>query len=244
MNPFWEKFYKQDNSLQADALQYYEAGQDACDFLTSTNDPRATRFFTALPGGGVAGNYFAALSLKNPTQISKLGPGLFQKFNQDAWVLTDFESLFLQAEAAQRGFLTSSPQTLYESAVTQSILYMGQASYFDPNGYVPLNTSDAAKYLAQNLPLVNYTAATNKLQTILTQKWMAMLGIAPLSMFTDYRRTGFPGFIHFSENSNKINPTPPVRLLYPQTEIATNNDNMVAVGTISPFTSKIFWQNR
>ena len=127
MNPFWENFYKQDGSQQADGLAYYGAGQDACDFLTANNDPRALRFFQPITGSTtvIQGNYFGALVLRTVPNTSKLGPGLLQKYNQSAPILTDFESLFLQAEAAQRGFITDDPKALYESAVTQSILYLG-----------------------------------------------------------------------------------------------------------------------
>jgi hypothetical protein len=65
-----------------------------------------------------------------------------------------------------------------------------------------------------------------------------------MAVWTDYRRTGFPDFIHWSADPLKLNPTPPVRLLYPQTEISTNNDNVILQGTIDSFQSKIFWQNR
>ena len=53
-----------------------------------------------------------------------------------------------------------------------------------------------------------------------------------MPIWTDYRRTGFPIFIHFSADPFKKNATPPVRLLYPQTEINTNNDNVLLQGTI------------
>ena len=235
MNPFWENFYKQDDSQQADALGYYAAGQDACDFLTANNDPRKLRFFQANTTGGAAvkGNYFGALVLEpNPT-TSRLGPGMLKAYNMDAPILTDFESLFLQAEAVQRGILTSGDaKALYESAVTQSIIYEG-------------GTADAAAtYLAQTIPLVNFDGTPDKVKAIITQKWLALNGVSPMPIWTDYRRTGFPDFIHWTADANRKNDTPPVRLLYPQTEISTNNDNVLAQGDINPFTSKIFWQNR
>jgi hypothetical protein len=71
-----------------------------------------------------------------------------------------------------------------------------------------------------------------------------MNGVAPMAIWTDYRRTGYPDFIHFTEDPAKKNPTPQVRLLYPETEISTNNENVTAQGDINVFTSKIFWQNR
>lgn len=234
MNPFWETFYKQDDTRQADGLNYFAANQDACDFLEDNIDPRAFRFFEPISSGIIKGTYYGEAVI--PQTVSELGPGLVRAYNQDAIVMTDFESLFLQAEAAQRGFISGDAETLYESAVTQSIIYMG-----GPKG----NAAAAADYLAQDTKeLVNFEASTNKLRTILTQKWCAMNGISPTTLWTDYRRSGYPDFIHWSQDANKKNPTPPVRLLYPQTELNVNNTSVKAVGTISSFTSKIFWQNR
>ena len=238
MNPFWENFYKQDGSVQSGGLDYYVAGQDACDFLTSNLDPRKLQFFQANTTGGttVRGNYFGAIVLEPGNTTSKLGPGMLQAYNQDSPLMTDVESLFLQAEAVQRGILTGNAKALYESAVTASIIYMGGI-----NG----NAGAAATYLAQaGKPLVNFDVSTNKLKTIITQKWCALNSLNPMPIWTDYRRTGFPDFLHFSAQSAKLNTTPPVRLLYPQTEISRNNENVVAQGDISLFTSKIFWQNR
>ena len=115
MNPFWETFYKQDGSQQADGLGYYVAGQDACDFLTANNDPRKLRFFQAIYRGyNVQGNYFGAIVLATVPNTSKLGPGMLQAYNQNAPILTDIESLFLQAEAAQRGYITGDAKSFYE----------------------------------------------------------------------------------------------------------------------------------
>jgi hypothetical protein len=238
MNPFWENFYKQDDSQQADGLGYYVCGQDAADFLTSNNDPRKLRFFQANTTGGttVKGNYFGALLLEPVPTTSKLGPGMLKAYNQSAPLMADFESLFLQAEAVQRGYITGNAKALYESAVTESIIYEGGSSG---------NAASAAAYLSQSgKPLVNFDLAPNKIETIITQKWMALDGMIPLPQWTDYRRTGFPSFLHFTADPARRNDTPPVRLLYPQTEISSNNDNVLAQGDIDLFSSKIFWQNR
>lgn len=235
MNPFYETFYKQDGSVQ-NGMGLYVANQDACDFLTANNDPRKLRFFAASSGTSVQGNYFGALLLNLPSVTSKIGPGMIGSFDSDSPILTDFESLFLQAEAVQRGIITGNAKALYESAVTQSIIYEGGASG---------DAASASAYLAQPAkPLVNFDASPNKLRTIITQKWCALNGVSPMPIWTDYRRTGFPDFLHFSEDPAKKNATPQVRFLYPQREISTNNDNVVAQGDINVFTSKIFWQNR
>jgi hypothetical protein len=247
MNPFWENFYKQDGSNQADGLGYYVAGQDACDFLITTNDPRKLRFFQAYTGTSIQGNYFGALVLNLPSVTSKLGPGMLQAFNQAAPLMTDVESLFLQAEAVARGFVTGNDSNLYKAAVTQSIIYEGKKASSDLSTYVPLTAANAATYLKQPIANVHYDASSPvaiKVKQIITQKWIAANGLPVYSVWTDYRRTGYPNFLHFSQDAARQSDTPPVRLLYPQSEINVNNDNVLLQGTINVFTSKIFWQNR
>lgn len=231
MNPFWENFYKQDDSQQADGLGYYVCGQDAADFLTANNDPRKLLFFAPNSTGGttIKGNYFGALLLEPVPTTSKIGPGMLQKFDQSSPLLPDFESLLLQAEAVQRGLIAGNAKVLYETAVTQSIKYEGSTA------------AAATTYLGQGKPLVNFDLAPNKIQLIITQKWVALNGLIPLPVWTDYRRTGFPDFLHWSADPAKRNTTPPVRLLYPQSELSTNNANAIAQGDINLFTSKIFW---
>ena len=246
MNPFYETFYNAAGTTQSDGVTYYFAGKDAVDFLLIANDPRISKFFNATAAGNYAGNIFGTKpkELLLASETSKLGyilnddntedPGtMIGTAKKSAPLMTDFEALFIQAEAAQRGLIVGDAKALYESAVTQSFVYMGL-----PSGV-------AVDYLSQTLPTVSYADAPNKLQLILTQKWAALNGIAPVEIWTDYRRTGYPNNLHFSPEPSKSGPgTPPVRLPYPQLELSVNNENVLAVGVIDPFTSKIFWQNR
>lgn len=234
MNPFWETYYKQDGSQQSEGLNYHVAGQDACDFLNSNNDPRRFRYFTSVTGNTLRGNYYGALLLEPAPTTSRLGPGLLQAYNQDAPLMTDFEALFLLAEAVQRGLVTgATARSLYEAAVTESIIYMGG---------VDGTAASAATYLAQGTKnLVNWDLAADKIKIIITQKWMALNGISPMPIWTDYRRTGYPDFLHFTAQAARQNNTPPIRMYYPQTELNVNNANVQAQGEINLFTSKIFW---
>jgi hypothetical protein len=245
MSPFWESFYSATGSTTNNYV-YYMAGQDAIDFLTANNDPRKLRYFQPLTAGGttVQGNYFGAAVLQTVPNTSKLGYGMLKSFSQNAPILSDIESLFLQAEAAQRGLIPGSAKAFYETAVIQSVLNVGEKSSLDASTYVPLSAANATTYLAQANPNVNYDAATDKLKLIITQKWCALNGLSPMTIWTDWRRTGFPNFIHWSADPNKKNPTPPIRLLYPQTEVNTNNDNVLLQGvntTNDMFTKNIFW---
>lgn len=244
MNPFYGYFYNAAGSSNSDGVTYYMAGKDVVEFMKANNDLRIGSFFN-LPTSGTAyiGNIFGVPN-DNPTVLdqkftSQLGYSagvsttMIGTAKKSAPILTDFESLFIQAEAVQLGLITSGDaQALYESAVSQSFIYCG------------LKSSDAATFLSQSNSHTNFAMATNKRELIVTQKWESLNGVAPVEIWTDYRRTGFPSFLNFSITTGKKNDTPPVRLLYPQTELTVNNANVVAVGKIDLFTSKIFWQNR
>jgi hypothetical protein len=240
MNPFYERFYNASGSSQSDGTAYYFAGGDAVDFMKATNDKRLGQFFNPYSGSNYAGSYFGPdQSHLLPTALcSRLGysaddPGkMIGSPTKPAPLLTDFESLFIQAEAAQRHYISGSPKDLYNAAVVQSYIYMG------------LTASDAGNFLGQELSSVNFDKAPDKIKLIIGQKWVALNGISPVEIWTDYRRTGYPNIIHWSPDPARLNDTPPVRLLYPQRELSYNNDQVVAVGTIDSFTSKIFWQNR
>jgi len=241
MNPFYETFYNNAGTPQSDAVSYYFAGKDAITFLQATNDPRIAKLYLPYSGNLYDGNIFGTPSelLTINSKTSKLGfavgdPGtMIGTPTKSAPVLTDVESLFIQAEAAQRGLISGDAQALYESAVTRSFVYMG------------LSPAAAGNFLGQTSSKVNYTSALDKRELIISQKWIALNGVAPVEIWTDYRRTGFPSGLHFSTDPAKAGPgTPPVRLLYPQDELNVNSDNVLAVGTIDQFTSKIFWQKR
>ena len=240
MNPFYNRYYSAAGTSNADGISYHNAGRDVVDFMNSSADPRIGRFFLPYSGTSYAGNFLGqAAPPLTAANTSKLGFSkgvqgyMIGTFDKSSPLLTDFESLFIQAEAAERGLITGSTgKALYNAAMTQSFVYMG------------LTTAAAATYIVSDKSNVNYDLASNKLNLILQQKWISLNGVAPIEIWTDYRRTGIPSFLHFSEDGAKLNATPPVRLLIPQREIDYNNDNAVAVGKINAFTSKIFWQNR
>lgn len=240
MNPFYANYYKADGSQQSDGVTYHNAGKDAVQFMTDTNDPRIARFFNATAAGKFAGNTLgitdpAPLTAANTSKLGYLAGNkgyMIGTYDKSSPILTDFESLFVQAEAAARGYITGSAKDLYESAITRSFVYMG------------LTAADATTFLGQQKANVNFEQAVDKTKLIILQKWISLNGIAPVEIWTDYRRSGIPSTLTFSQDPNKANDTPPVRLLYPQREISVNNDNVVAVGAIDAFKSKIFWQNR
>ena len=167
-------------------------------------------------------------------------------------ILTAAESYFLQAEAAVRGIITGDAKTLFENGITSSFKYL----YLKEDGTSIGNaTADVATYLADNStsPLVNFSLATTdeqKIEAIITQKYIAMNMVNSDVAWNDYRRTLYPklnnspsasGTETFASTvSESTRPDRlPSRILYPASEGAYNSTNVPK--NVSPFTSLIFW---
>jgi len=233
-NPFWANFGYSPlgKTAPTDGHRYYIASTYALAFYQNNDDPRLPFVFTTINDGagtGYSGSPFGptASTDDSPQFKSAIGTGLLKSADMAQPIVTDFESLFLQAEAAQRGYLTVDTRSLYESAVQQSFTYLGAGS--------------AAAYLAASSSVSNWNLATDKLTLIMTQKWAAMNGINDIESWSDYRRLNIPADVPISNNPAASVRKVPVRLLYPQSEYNYNPDNVLAEGTISQFTTRIFW---
>lgn len=174
------------------------------------------------------------------------GPGLAKSPTQPQWFFTSVESLFLQAEAVQRGWISGTARDAYENAVTESFVWLG-ASRTD-NGVTSTPAQTADLYLNQHAgnpdvrnSIVDWDKATNKLSLIIGQKYLALCGINNFEAWADYRRLGYPSDVPLSLSPSRNGRLIPVRLLYPQNEYAYNGANVQAEGTIDAQTSKVFW---
>lgn len=227
------------------------ASEYAIGYYRYNGDPRINRFYVA-PAGGHAGIPFGTPSGSTAPIGSALstvrGPGLSPNgAASEAWIITSVESLFLQAEARQRGVITSGPtaEELLNAAVTESFVWLG------------LTAADATTYLTNNAgyPDVDITAPSivdgepgGGMFTILSQKWFALNSIAPYEIWTDYRRSGitYGAPVEYDAGPTiSVDPNAglkiPVRLFYPQNEYNYNSANVAAEGTIDVFNTKIFW---
>jgi hypothetical protein len=240
----------------------YRANQWGIEYYRfNYEDPRMTKFYLPNADGEYKGIPFgqaAGIALlpdgKDPFSSDSLssiaGEGLLPDGAASrAWILTSVESMFLQAEALERGIITSSltngnsTQDQLKAAIRESFTWLG------------LTVAQADKYMADNAtyPDVDYSAPGGGLFTILSQKWFALNAIAPFEVWSDYRRTdyvlgapvdypepGAPGGPPLSVDPNATKKIP-VRLLYPQSEYNYNAANVGAQGAIEVLTNRIFW---
>ena len=172
--------------------------------------------------------------------VSASSTGLVKGFNQGLWLMTSVESMFLQAEAIQRGWLPGDKEAAYKAAVQESFRWLNV-----DKSKAAADASFTAWYTTQDDNSngnVSYAKASDKLKVVLLQKYIAMNGTNHLETWTDYRRNGYP-VIALSVNPGRSSSVLPVRLLYPQSEYNLNTSSVQAAGTISQFTSKVWWMN-
>jgi SusD/RagB-like outer membrane lipoprotein len=233
-NPFYVAFGYNSSGGQSPNNVSFRAQSYAISFYTNTNDSRIGYFYSTLGNTNqYVGGPWGTQGLPAPSSASGIGPGLLQNDGQSCPIMTAMESLFLQAEAAQRGWIVpaTTTQDLYQQAIRESYRYLN------------VTNADiaAAAYYNQAITNVGWAASSDKIQAIMVQKWAAMNGIDWPEVWTDYRRLHLPSDIPFSNSPNVAGPHNPVRLLYPTIEYQTNQANVQAMGTINQFTSKIFW---
>jgi hypothetical protein len=230
--------------------------------LAGYNDPRSGFFYLCDPGSGLpSGNPFGIPTNASATYVGS-GPqvdqntgnviypynvstaftawGILQSATQKAILVSSWESLFLQAEAIERGLLPggdAGAEAAYQAAITDNFTYL--------NVYTDGNTtgspsSFATAYYGQSMANVGWASSPDKIQAIITQKYISLCFTNVEEAWTDYRRTGFPSDLPLSTDPAAIYPRV-LRFIYPQSEYDSNKDNVDKEGTVSPVAPKIFW---
>lgn len=230
-NPFWNLYGQDEAGTDTQTNKATCATDYILTYLAANNDPRIN-FLYEKPASGHLGVKQGLLDYDTPVadafvpeKVSNLGPGLLKSATQGACIFTLAESFFNQAEAALNQPALGSAKTLYESGITASFAYLGAPG--------------ATAYYNQAANNVSYATSTNKLEAIITQKWLAVNGITAEQSWFDYSRTGFPANLPISLTATTSDR--PVRLFYTAGELSANGANVPAQP--NAFTAKIFWAN-
>jgi hypothetical protein len=230
-NPFYGSFY-QVNTQPTGINNQYKANGYAIAFYKNTKDARLGSFYTPVPAttDKFNGTLFGTTDVQVNSLVSSIGPGVLKGVDQSSPVLPSHMSLFMQAEAAQRGWIAGSAKDFYQQAITESFINLGRTA------------AEAMAYYSQaGVNNVNFDASDNKIEAIIRQKWASENSLNPFESWSDYRRLGLPSDVPISLEPSVTVRQIPVRLFYPQTEYSFNTTNVNAQGTINQFTSKIFW---
>ncbi len=119
---------------------------------------------------------------------------------------TASETLFILAEAAQRGWITAGAESFYNNAINKSLQAWGKST-----AYTDFINHDDVKY-------------NNSLERIIEQKWIASWNCS-VEAWMDFRRTGYPALVAGPESAE---PVLPVRFIYGNNELLANEINVNA----------------
>lgn len=192
--------------------------------------------------------YQGAMYVSQVGSITAHGPvtpssaGILKGYDMNAWIITSIESLFLQAEAIQREWITGDAETAYKNAVKESFRWLNAGR----NSAVP-DLSDALfdewykEQVDKRNPNVSWAHAQSKYKLLMFQKYLAFNGIEPFETWVDYRRNGAYPEIPPSADPTRISNTIPIRMPYQGLEYINNAENVKQEGVINIFTSKIWW---
>lgn len=139
-----------------------------------------------------------------------------------------WDTQFLLAEAAVRGWITATPaKTYYEAGISGSMNFLADYTLDTYAHGMPITSSYITSYLS-TVALAG--SAQNMIQQIITQKYLAgFLQGCDNNAWYENRRTGYPAFIiNSGTNLNIPNTSLPVRWLYPSNELNYNPDNVAA----------------
>jgi hypothetical protein len=261
-NPEWDKYAYSETGAARTAANSLLASPYILSFFDGTklsDDNRGLAYFFNYNGGSTPKNrlgYTEADAPKAPT------PAFFYSNDREEgyWgvlksetapqpIMLASESYFLQAEANVRGIVSGNATTNFENGIKNSFRYL----YTDPTGIVQRSVDvDYASYKTDNFEnyLVNFTKALTdeqKIESIITQKYIALAYTFGGETWNEYRRTGYPRVSGNSATSTfasivSQSTAPdrlPTRILYPVSEYTYNTNNVPS--NISPYTDKIFW---
>lgn len=235
-NPFYARYGYNISGGALTNRSYIVATSHAASILNGTVtgvvDPRRSRLFT-LQGGQVVGITQGEDGTTAPDNVSLLGPAIVPTNTvigsaMDGYVMTLSEAKFLLSEAALKypsKFAGYDPQTLFNEGIDASFVRLGAGS--------------SAAYIASIDAVSGYgwSASADKVQAIMTQKWIALMHIHGIESWIDYLRTGFPSSPLPLTNTTGL----PKRLMYPTSELGGNSANVPSQTVASAFATGPFW---
>lgn len=174
------------------------------DTLQSLNDPRLPVYARPNADGIYWGAPNGDRELPHLDSISRIGY-FYSSADSPGILLSYGELLLMQAEAAERGWITGSAGDLYAAGIRASMEFN------------EVEDADIDAYLAQ--PEVAYQGGAEGLTQIALQKWIVLFGNG-MEAYSEWRRTGVP---ELTPGPDALNDgLIPVRLFYPSLEESLN----------------------
>lgn len=205
-------------------------------------------WFSDLPADGSAlANKLAEVKAAHPTyspdgnprwHYAKL-PHMFMKSDNPGVIMTYAEVLFLEAEAASKGWIAEDGKALYEAGIRAAMDFV--TSHYD---FAAISDADFSAYIAQ--PNVAWGGdAENQRKLINTQAWILHFN-NPYECWANVRRADYPALDNPSPTKNELinGADIPVRMPYPRSEDQYNKNNCdEAKGRVAGYSwnARLWW---
>ncbi|MBD1259501.1 SusD/RagB family nutrient-binding outer membrane lipoprotein [Maribacter polysiphoniae] len=235
-SPFYDYAGYDEGDAETNRHDYTVATDYTIDYLSSTNDPRIGYLYSPSEDADEFKGVWQAINLPGEgytsDDLSKIGTGLIKSPTQDQPIMLLAEALLIQSEAIVRGYIDGSDaeaKQLYNDAITASFEYLE----------VEDAATEAETYYSQGVKNVGWDTSSDKIEAIITQKWVILNGTSSIESWIENTRTGFPVDLPVSGDSDGIRP---VSLLYPTSEYSRNSENVPPTSREDAFTNYPFWK--
>ncbi len=222
-NPNWENCIcgngvRDDNSVSATLI----------DTLKSLNDPRLKFYAEPTTDPNAPAQYFGEINGDHTPNYplgyySRIGNYWRANGQYTPSIIIDYsEVLFLEAEAAWRGWISGDPATYYNDAIKAAF------DMYTATGYTTApSNADRDAYL-QN-PKVVYQGGQAGFAQIQLQKWISLYQVG-MEAWSNWRRVRIPHLVPGPDLAAGLAGIDiiPVRVPYPSSEQSFNNDNLMA----------------
>lgn len=184
-HPFYDNWYAQgrdDYGISKTIVDIMVNGDTVARNDFARHDPRLAIFAEKTETDGVYRGHQNGLKDRRGLslgQLSRISKRWQKTADADAVLMSYAEVLFLQAEAAQRGWIAGDPTDLYNQAIQASMEYYG------------ISETAFNAYMAAHPEWAFNAAGSTPLRQIGIQKWIALFTNGP-EAYAEWRRTGYP----------------------------------------------------
>lgn len=195
-----------------------------------------------------------ALSTTPARAVSVFGLGAILG-NNNSITSTDVNTAFISAASSKDGVLLSKAETeflLAEAALRYPANFTNAQGHFEDGirasynyfGVTPVSSdpnTDPSIYISKinSVPKLGWTGSNdNKIEAIMTQKWIALTTVNPEQSFFDYTRTGYP--VTPMSSISPAGQVKPKRLMYPTSEYSSNSNNVPSMTAADVFAKNKF----
>jgi hypothetical protein len=230
------------------------AGKVMIDHMNTNNDPRLPAMFEP---GAKANNVYMGVDPVGDRSVQNdlINNGKAALYNRSTIsrnqyfpgiLISAAEVNYLIAEYYLKAGALIPAKKAYETGIQQSIEYYYWLRTLSNDNtappLAPLVGSDVTAYIAS--PGINWDLATTtaaRLKLLGTQKWIHYSVIQPYESWAEIRRLDEPTFSFEVDAASSTLKQPPVRWVYPASELSFNTANYQAVKSKDNLTTRVFW---